>query len=214
MALATYDDLKTSALDWMTRSGQSGVVEDWITLAEARLNRELGAVETDASLTGTEDSRTIDISSLSMVQPVALFLAPVGEDEQEVTPRADGAFAYLDSSGRPRFWGIDGTNIDFDRPLDEAYPFRLHYRQRFSLATSSTNWLLTNHPDIYLAAVLMWGAGYNEDFANGATWKAVLDEGIPDVRNSIAQSRRGSLTVDRALATVGRRSYDDLVNNG
>lgn len=204
MALSNYSELQAAALDWMKRAGQTGQTADWVALAEARLNRELGAVETDATITGVSGSRRIDISSLSLVQPIALFLAEVGNDEVFITPKADGTFPYLDDTGRPTIWAIDGTNIDFDRKLDAAYPFRLRYRQKFNLATSSTNWLLTNHPDIYLAAVLMWGAGYNYDWNNGAIWKQTLDEGIPSVRSTIAQSKRSVSTVDRGLAMVGR----------
>jgi len=204
MALANYTDLQASALDWMTRAGQTGQVVDWILLAEARLNRELGAVETDATLTGVADSRRIDISAVSMVQPIALFLAEVGNDEVFITPKADGTFPYLTDSGRPSVWAIDGTNIDFDCPLDAAYPFRLRYREKFSLATSATNWLLTNHPDVYLAATLMWGAGYNEDWSNGSIWKGILEEAIPSIKNTIAQSKRSVSTVDAALPRIGR----------
>ncbi len=204
MALDNYTDLQASALDWMERSGQTGKVADWIALGEARLNRELGAVETDAAITGVSGSRRIDIASLAMVQPVALFLAEVGHDEVFITPKADGTFPYLDDTGRPRIWALDGTNIDFDRILDAAYPFRLRYRQKFNLATSDTNWLLTNHPDVYLAATLMWGAGYNESWSNGSVWKGILDEAIPSIRSTIAQNKRAVSTVDRGLAMVGR----------
>lgn len=204
MALANYTDLQASALDWMTRAGQTGQVADWITLAEARLNRDLGAVETDATITGVSGSRTIDISALSLVQPIALFLAEAGNDEVFITPKADGTFPYLTDTGRPAVWAIDGTNIDFDRVLDAEYPFRLRYRQKFNLASSATNWLLTNHPDVYLAATLMWGAGYNEEWSNGSIWKGILEEAIPSIRNTIAQSKRSVSTVDRGLALMGR----------
>jgi hypothetical protein len=205
MALANYSDLQATALRWMERTGvDDAEAPDWIALAEARLNRELGAVETDATITGTVSSRRIDISSLSMVQPIALYLAEVGEDEVFITPKADGTFPYLDDSGRPSIWAVDGTNIDFDCPLDAAYPFRLRYREKFNLATASTNWLLTNHPDVYLAATLMWGAGYNEDWPSAPVWKSILDEAIPSIKNTIAQSKRSVSTVDAGLAMVGR----------
>lgn len=216
MALGTYSELQTAALDWMERAGQTGQVVDWITLAEAKLNRELGAVETDTTLTGVLNSRRIDISALSIERPIALFLAQSGYDELEIKLKADGTFPYLDNSDKPGFAAVDGTNLDFDRPLDAAYPFRFRYRQRFKLSDASpTNWLLTNHPDVYLAATLMWGAGYNENWQNGAVWRSALDEGIPSVRHTIAQSKRGVLTVDRGLLrNDSRRSYNDLVNNG
>jgi len=213
MALSNYTELQASVLDWMVRAGQTGKVADWITLAEARLNRELGAVETDTTLTGVADSRRIDISALSMVQPIALFLAETGSDEVLIQPATDGTFEYLTTSGRPTRWAIDGTNIDFDRPLDSAYPFRFRYRQRFALATSSTNWLLTNHPDVYLAASIVWGSAYNKNLADASAWKQLLDEAIPSIKNSIAQSKRATLRVDPGLASRGGAlSYSEWVN--
>lgn len=208
MALDTYSDLQAAVTDWLARSDISTAAPDAIKLAEARLNRELPAVETDETLTGTSGSRRIDISSLSCVAPIALFLAESGVDEVELTQKADGTFPYRETSGKPQFWAIDGTNIDFDRPLDAAYPFRFRFRQRFALSDSATtNWLLTNHPDIYLAASLMWGAGYVKSLTEAGTWKSILDEGIPSVRKIITRSKRGVMTVDRGI--VRRRYHYD-----
>lgn len=214
MALSNYTELQAAVLDWMVRASQTGAVVDWIALAEARLNRELGAVETDTTLTGVADSRRIDISSVSMVRPIALFLAESGSDEVQISPATDGTFPYLTTSGRPTKWAVDGTNIDFDRPLDSAYPFRLRYRERFSLATASTNWLLTNHPDVYLAATIVWGSAYNKNLPEASAWKQLLDEAIPSIKNAIAQTKRAVLTVDRALISRGGAMSEAEWTNG
>lgn len=210
MAISTYSELQTAVTDWMARSDLSGNAADFIMLGEARLNRELNPVETDATITGTQDSRRIDISAQSCVEPIALFLAETGMDEVELTRKTDGTFPYLATAGKPSFWAVDGTNIDFDRPLDASYPFRFRFRQRFALSDSATtNWLLANHPDIYLAATLIWGGLFTRSSDIGSTFKAILDEGIPEVRSLIAQSKRGTLTVDAALYDIGRRAYYD-----
>lgn len=209
MALATYSDLKTSVASWLERSDMTTVIVDCIALAEARLNRELGPVETDASLTGTVDSRSLDISALSLVEPIELWVAnPSNEDEREVQQQSPSTMAYADTSGPPQQWVMASTSaLKLDRPCDQAYAFRFHYRQRFALSDSATtNWLLTNHPDIYLAASLMWGAGYQEAFPNGAMWKGVLDEQLPAVAHTLAKQRKGTLRVDPGLANIGRRS--------
>jgi hypothetical protein len=210
MAIANKADLQTKAASWLRRSGNAtfvAEVPDFITIAEGKLNRELGPVLTDTTLTGTAASRVIDISALSVVRPVALFLAETGSDEREVQFKADGTFPYLTTSGRPSFVAIDGTNLNFDCPLSAAYPFRFRHQERFSLSiSSSTNWLLTNHPDVYLAAVLMWGAGYLESWENGAVWKSTLDEGIRSVKSEIAQKKRSVLTVDPGLRSRGHYS--------
>ena len=205
MSFSSKSDLKAAITNWMVRSDISGDADDIITLAEARLNRELDAVETDSTITGTLDSRSIDISALSMVEPIALFLAETGLDEVELTPKVDGTFPYRAVSSRPAFWAIDGTNIDFDCPLDAAYPFRFRYKQRFSLANDgSTNWLLTNYPDIYLAAAIVWGSVFIKAKEDTAFYKAILDEGLPSIKHVIAQSKRALLTTDPMLQRISR----------
>lgn len=215
MALITsYATLQSEALDAMERAGQQDdKAPTWIQLAEARLNRELGAVEIDSTITGTVGSRIIDISALSLVAPIALWLSEVGRDQREVQLQPPGTVGYLATSGRPAQAFINGTNLQFDRELDGSYPFRLRHTQRFALSDSApTNWLLDNHPDCYFAATIMWGAGYNEDWPNGQVWKSVLDEAIPSIRHAIARTRRGVLRVDPALSARSGYSYSDWMN--
>lgn len=208
MTISTYTELKTAISDWMTRGDIAGQAADCISLAEAGLNRELPAIETDAALTGVVDSRSIDITALSMVEPLALFMAETSRNEVELTQMDDGTFPYRVTSGYPRYWAIDGDNIDFDCPLDQAYPFRFRYRQRFALSDAApTNWLLTNHPDVYLAASIVWGGVFIQDDPAAARWVSLLNSALPSVRNIIAQSKRGTLTVDPAIQKRPRFSY-------
>ena len=146
MAFANYSELQTEILAYTERSNQSAKVPGFIQLAEAKLNRKLSAVETDTTLTVTVGSRSIDISSLSLIAPITLHIV-VGGDEIEVTQKDDGDILYLQANAQPTEYAIDGTNIDFDSPCDQAYSFRFRYRERFALSDASpTNWLLTNHP--------------------------------------------------------------------
>ena len=212
MAISTYSELKTAVTDWMARSDLSGNAADFITLAEARLNREIPAVETDVTLTGTADSRRIDVSANSVVSGIALFLVETNGDEVPLLQRSDGSFPYESTSNQPRVWAMDGTDaIDFNCPLDQAYTFRFRIRQRYALSDSSpTNWLLTNHPDVYLAAVLLWGGVFTMDMTYASTFAQALERGIPQVKRIIAEQSRGELTVDSALvASAGSGSYYD-----
>ena len=210
MALATYSDLQTYVTELMAREDLLGNAADWITLAEARLNREIPAVETDVTLTGVASSRRIDVSSYSVVSPLALFLIDTDGDEIEMVRKADGTFPYTDTSDQPRFWAMDGSNIDFDCPLDTAYTFRFRIRQRYALSDLvPTNWLLTNHPDIYIAATLIWGGGYIRDLEYAGIFNSSLVAGIESVKNVIMEQNRGELTVDPALASIGRYTLNN-----
>lgn len=204
MALDNYSDLQTAITDWMARTDIQGSATDFIKLAEARLNRLIGSISTDATLTGVPDSRRISLSALSIVKPLALHMTdPSSLEEVFINPRTDGSFSYSSVVGRPSFWAIEGSNIDFDHPLDQPYSFRLTYQGRFALSSDApTNELLTNHPDVYLAASIVWGAAYTKDDA-AMQWKQMLDEFILETRSTYAQSKRSNLTVDQSLVRPG-----------
>lgn len=211
MALDTYANLKTSISDWMARSDLAGNVAEWITLAEARLNRELPAVEEEATLTATSSSRTIDVSAYSIVEPLALYLVdPDTSDERRLVKR--DTIAYENENGEPRYWTYDSDDaeINFDRPADQAYSLRFQFRERFTLSDSATtNWLLTNHPDVYLAASIFYGGMFEDNDTRAGKWKALLESEIPSVRNIIAQQKRSVAEVDKGIRDVGMRPYYD-----
>ena len=209
MALATFSDLKASVSTWLARSDMAGMAEDFITLAEARLNRELNPVETEATLTGVASSRGIDVSAQAVEEPIALFIADSATgNEREVLKKGPGEFAFVTDEGAPTIWSLDGNQIVFDRPVDQAYSFRFRFTQRFKLSNDNpTNWLLDNHPDVYLAAVLVWGGVLKRDSDHAAMFLPVLAEGLPSVKRQLAQSKQGRLTADAALVDIGRWRY-------
>jgi hypothetical protein len=203
MSFTTKATLKTAVIDWLARSDVTANGDDQITLAEARLNRELGEVLTEQTLTGTLSQRYIDVSSYTVARPISLFLAETGLDEVELTPKMDGTYPRSVTNGRPSYWSyVNGAErIYFDCPLSGAYPFRFKFRQRFSLAADGdSNWLLAKHPDIYLAASILWGGLYTQDNPRMATFAAVLEQGIPSVKAYISAQNKTVLTVDPALA--------------
>lgn len=206
MAISTYSELQTAITAFMIRNDLSAEAADWIALAEAELNREIPAVETDAALVAVVGSRDVSIASLSIVSPIALFLKDNG-NEREVAPLADGNFAYSDTSGPPNVWAMDGTNINFDCPADQAYVLRLRYQQKFALSDASpTNWLLTNAPDVYLSASIVWGCLYTDNFDAGGSWKQMLGQGMAQVKNQLRRGRKSVLRVDPALQQL--RTFD------
>ena len=206
MAISTYSELKAAIVDWMARSDLSGNAADFITLGEARLNRLLDPVGTTALLTGVNGSQTVDISSLSVQEPQNVYITQ-GETEYYLTPRALGTYSTTALEGIPSIWSIEGNRITFDRPLNDAYPLRFVYLGRFALSDlAPTNEFLTNNPDLYLAASMVWGCGYVKDQAGGV-WKQMLDEFTAEVAAENSRKKRSQLTVDPALGIIGRTRY-------
>lgn len=210
MAITTYSELKAAIPEWAERNDFSDAeLSEFVALAEARLNRKLKEVEATASLTGTVDSRTIDISALPFISPIALKIVEISGNEREVPLRPLGDINYYDGTRCPKWYEINGTNIAFDALLDQAYAFRFPYVARFALSDAApTNKLLTENPDIYLAAVLVW-SGVKVSNERLGMWKGILEEGIPEVMHILAEQKRTVLTPDPMFSATSRRSLDN-----
>jgi hypothetical protein len=212
MSISNYSELKAAITDWMARSDLTGNAADFITLAEARMNRLLGPVGTTALLTGVQGAQTVDISALSVQEPQNLYVTE-GESEYFVVPRALGTYSTTAIQGRPTIWAIEGDTITFDRPMISAYPLRFVYLGRFALSDlAPTNEFLTNHPDLYLAAAIVWGCAYVKD-QSVTLWKQMLDEFTAEVASDNARRKRSQLTVDPGLGTIGRYRYSSFTDS-
>ena len=195
MAIANYSDLQSQITDFLARSDLSGNATDFITLAEARINRVIEKLEQDTALNAVADSAQIDISSLNITGPVSLWRTDEAGEDREIELKPLGSFAYNNTAGDPYAAAIDGDNLEFNRPLQSGQTFRFTYRGRVALSVSSpTNDLLTDHPDVYLAASLFWGGVYQQDSELAANYKAIWDEFARETRSTIAQQKRGALS--------------------
>lgn len=156
MALSTYSDLQTSVVNWLGRDGDStitAVVADAIALVEARLNRVLRVAQMEATVTGTSNNGVLALP--------ADFLA---WRRIEAYPYGPLSFAALDwaadtyptgDAGVPSYFTIQGAILT-------TYPsytgeVTLDYYQKIPALsdTNVANWLLTEHPDVYLFGTLV-----------------------------------------------------------
>ena len=212
MAFTNKSDLKTAIATWMHRSNLSGQADDFITLAEAQLNRRLNMIEIDQDLTGTIGSRRIDITSYNVKAVTSVWLTYYDGADERIPVRPDGTFAYTDQNSTPRMVATDGNNdyLDFNCPLDVAYTFRMRYRGRFSLDDDSdTNQLLTDHPDIYLVACLVWGNIYTRNDKRLMLMSQALQNFILQAKQYNGLRFRSKSIVDPGLVAIsGGRGYN------
>lgn len=215
MALITnYTTLKTEIGSWLERSGDSdvtGQVATWIDLAEARLNRQLRGLRVttvdDATLTSTIGSRQIDISSLSFLAPVSLLLT-TGGSQVWLRPIVIGQQPLRTANATPVAWGVNGANIDLDAPADQAHSFIFRYCKALDIATDSSNWLLSNYPDVYLFESLKQAAIFFKDVQGASAYGSLAQQIIDEIRESELANFTGDLTVDPALLRAGGGAFD------
>lgn len=192
MAISTYSELKTAAANWLVRGDLTSRIPEFITLAEARLNRTLRSrlAESDQSLTGTVGSRTIALPA-TFAEPINLWWLPSGATARQLLFYEDPGLMMTDTSrGQPREWTVDGANVAFNRPLDAAYTFTLRMLAKYTLSdASSTNTLLTNAPDIYLFATLCEAAPFLRDNDLTNSYEAKLSRAIKEYNDKENRSR-------------------------
>jgi len=208
MAIGTYSQLKTALETWLSRSGDttiSGNAADFVTLAEARINRDLPLrmMQTTTTLTGTAGVRTVALPS-DFIEPYALFLTTFGV-QQMLTPMVAGNFEYSTGTAAPVAWCINGSNIELDKLSDQAHTYSFRYRKPFALSDAApTNWLLTNHPDCYLSACIVEAAMLTQDMDKIAVWEQRYKGAVDDIAYTDARSiALAPLQVDPSLMDRG-----------
>lgn len=189
MALANYNDLKTAIASWLHRDDLTTQIPDFITLTESRLNRKLGLTpqETETTLTATIGVRTI-AQPAGFVGPIALWMT-YWLPRMELEFMLPEDIPVMSVNAVPRFWTIDALNVAFDCPADRALTFTLRYMTTLALATTSTNSVMTNFPDLYLYGALIEASPYLGKDGRIATWKGLFDIALAEVRQSDNQNR-------------------------
>lgn len=186
MALSNYTELQASVASWMNRTDLGTVIPDFVTIAEARIARDLRLRKqiTSDTLTTSTTSRAValpddwlEFSNITISGTPDTFVQVVTAEHLNTKYPEDGW------SGKPIVCAIEGDNVLFGPQPDAAYTVKVEYYARFpSLAANSTNWLLTNFPNVYLSACMAQGCLFTLDKTGAAEWNGVYKSEIAEVQ--------------------------------
>lgn len=181
MSFSTADNFRTAVGGWINNSTEATTarINDWISLVEAEFNRKVRVKGMEASLGST--ALTSGAASLPAGFLAFKELRFDGTSDYTLLPKSLEWIRNQDDTdtGNARFYAITSTQVvcwPTTGPIKGTY-----YTSLTSLTglTSTTNWLLTAHPDYYLSAVLTEAFLFLEDDAKAGIWrdraKAVLD---------------------------------------
>src|SRR5215831_7089794 len=133
MAITTYGELQAAAANWLVRGDLTARIPEFIDLAETRLNRVLRArlAESEVALTSTPGARTIPLPS-GFTELLAVWIVQ-GTDRVPLRFIEPSLLGATSLQGRPASWSVDGANLAFDRPCDQAYALVLRLLTKFAL---------------------------------------------------------------------------------
>lgn len=202
MAISTYSELQTAVSEWLHRSGLSARAPDFIQQGQSWLNRKLRTVDMEeraSAVMGTTDR--FDSLPTGYLEMQSIYYTADNQEIAFVEPSA--LIPLITSSGKPAYFTIkDG--LEWSCVPDSAYAYEIHYFKALNIASDTTNWLLTNHPDIYLYAALSSAAIYIKDDNRVPGLKALLTEAVDDLNTQDARKRGSQMIQMRSeFATSG-----------
>jgi hypothetical protein len=164
MALATYSDLKTSIANWLNRSDlTTEIAEDFIVLAEKDFNAKLRIGKMISQTTITIDSETESIpTGFLQVRDFYILQGSTKYSLQYITPSQMDQIKGSSTTGLPSTYTILGDTFRFAPMPSSSYTGYLNYYKTFdSLSdTNTSNYILTNHPAIYLYGALYHSSNF------------------------------------------------------
>ena len=196
--ITTYAQLQTAVERWLDTDETefTNRAEDFIHLGEVHLNRKLVLREmkqlATATYASTNTTRRISLPT-GFKRMLTLEAKDASEADvyyQRVTKRPENEFANYRTTtgGIPKNYCLR-DEIEFDRLVNSNHTIKMLYLKKWDIATDSTNWLLTNYPDLYLYSALVAAAPFIKDHEALATYKAMLKEGIDEANLEAHKSK-------------------------
>jgi hypothetical protein len=201
MALSTYAELKASVADWLNRSDLTSAITDFVSLAEAQMERDLrtrqmivranATINTEYSALPDDylEAKSFKLTGTNPISPLVF---------QTINAMDDMQVSYT-SSGQPKYLCVIGGQIRVLPTPDTSYVSELIYYAKLSKlsASNTTNWLLTLSPDVDLYGSLLQAEPYLQDDARIQVWAGLYQKGI-DALN--LADERGSMTGGALMA--------------
>ena len=203
MALTSYSELKSSIADWLNRGDLTAVIPDFISLAEAQMERKLPTQKMVKRANATIDTpfSAIPADLLSVKSLVLTSTAPVQPLVFLTEDELDAKKYVYRTTGKPLYFALVGNQIEVLPAPDTGYTAEVTYVATLpKLSDSNTsNWVLARHPDVYLYGSLLQAAPYLRDDERVGLWSSQYQAAMEDM---LVQNERAAFSQGRTAMAV------------
>lgn len=189
--MTTYALLQADIASWTARTDMGGQLATFIRIAEADISRAVRVSEQETAITlsltsGANYTATLPTGFLGFkhvfvsgsINPTAQYLPPSQFHVLKNTPQdafnalSGGSFVYTIEDNSVKGYASPGSTTAIT--LDTSYVKRFDALSD----TNTTNWLLTNHYDIYIYATLKVTWDFIDETEQIAKYQGLLDRAI------------------------------------
>ena len=181
MAIASYADLQSATADYLNRTDLSSVIPTFISLAEAKFNRELRTRDmlTRAAATSSNEYVAMPLDFLEAYD-VELNMSGIAAQQplSYIGPNEAKSLKANKITGKPRYFTIiDGAFEILPAPTSDINLLMVYYAKIPALSgTQPSNWLLAKSPDLYLYSTLLEAAPYLKNDERVQLWAAARQQ--------------------------------------
>ena len=197
MALSTFTELKDAVADWLDRSDLTARIPDFITLAEARVNRDLRirAMEVRSTMTTTAGKQYFNLpTNYIQMRNIQLNTNPVTPLEY-ITPEMMDRLYGSSTTGKPRAYTLIGDEIQLSPIPDSTYSLEMAFYEKFSPLGDGTggsvvsNWLTSNAPDVLLYGSLLEAEPFIKNDERIGVWVNAYNSAVTKIQSADARDR-------------------------
>lgn len=178
MAFTTYDELKTELAEWSARGDLATKMDSFILMAETLFRRVpdpdgMGGIRANKQRlagTGTASSDTLALPSDYLALVRFRWTGNFAGRVEYISP-TDLADKWKSGTDVPKFFTISDV-IEFDVALDSDLAYELTYWPQATAlsASNTTNWILQDYPELYLAGCMFYLSRYLKDEKEAMAW--------------------------------------------
>jgi hypothetical protein len=209
MSFDTYANFQLEVADWLNRQDLVAKIPTFIQLAEAHMNRKLRVrqmiTRAEATITDEYLALPVDFKALYDVQlltdpiTVLTYMAP-GELHN---------YQRMNVPATPKYYTIVGPSLEFGAVPDNTYPIEIIYWATIPAlaAPADSNWVLSEHPDLYLYTTLKQAAPYMQNDERIVTWGGLSDSIIEDLMVSDEKAVKGGVPLKARIKPYASGNY-------
>ena len=206
MAISNYTELKTAVANWLDRDDLTARIPEFIALAEARFNRVLRLRSMEAKYTANTVAAQRNLAlpaSYIQMRNFQVNTSPL-TTLSYVTPEIYDRLWGGSTQGTPKFYTILANEVSLGPiPASVQEVEMLFYKKFDNLSVSTTtNWLITNAPDIYLYGSMLEAEPFIMNDERVPLWAQALQQGISDLQEQDNKDRHSGSAL-RVMNTGG-----------
>lgn len=228
MALSNYTELQAAVRSELGNVSTGGItddaIQDAIARAEAKISRKTRLREAEQLSYATYNANDQTIESRRIAMPddyveilnlrwkIATAEDTTYENCRYVAPDRIHQFYRNQSSGELVY--TLRSQIEFARHTGGVdYEIMMHFIKKWDIAGDSTNWLLTNYPDVYLYGSCLEAALHlrDDNAIPTGTWKVLFDEAMMELDDLSMRGRDDAEMDTSELAYMSRRDSFNIL---